>query len=94
MTTQSPHSWAEMNQSEILEQNVLFNEGVDTAGPLTLAAIAKDKKSVVETILTDIRNKESELQKIQKSVSEQQKKTEDLFNQYLNTLTSEIVNLN
>ena len=57
-------------------------------------AKSKDKKSVVETILTDIRNKESELQKIQKSVLEQQKKTEDLFNQYLNTLTSEIVNLN
>jgi predicted nucleic acid-binding Zn-ribbon protein len=48
----------------------------------------------LETILTDIRNKESELQKIQKSVLEQQKKTEDLFNEYQNTLTSEIVNLN
>ena len=78
------------NQSKQAELNLEDVISLKNKAP----AIAKDKKSVVETILTDIRNKESELQKIQKSVSEQQKKTEDLFNQYLNTLTSEIVNLN
>lgn len=41
VTTQAPHSWAETNHQEMIDQNYLFNKEQDALGPVTLTAMAK-----------------------------------------------------
>lgn len=43
VTTESPHSWAEMNHDEMMKQAYRYNAGEDRPGPVTLSAIVKVK---------------------------------------------------
>lgn len=41
VTTEAPHSWAEMNHEEMLNQAYRFNKEEDRKGPVTLSALVK-----------------------------------------------------
>jgi hypothetical protein len=40
-SSQQPHSWAEMNHNEMIQQQYLYNSTEDFAGPVTLSALVK-----------------------------------------------------
>lgn len=42
-TSQQPHSWAEMNHEEVVQQSALYNSTEDIPGPVTLSALVNVK---------------------------------------------------
>ena len=74
-----------LNQSKQSEQKLEDAINLKSKAP----GIVKDKKSRLESIRTNLENKELEWKKLKASVEEQQKRTDGLLEQYLALLPAE-----
>ena len=74
-----------LNHSKQSEQNLEDAVNLKSKAP----GIVKDKKSRLESIRTNLENKELEWKKLKASVEEEQKRTDGLLEQYLALLPAE-----
>ena len=74
-----------LNQSKQSEQKLEDAINLKSKAP----GIVKDKKSRLESIRTNLENKELEWKKLKASVEEEQKRTDGLLEQYLALLPAE-----